>query len=192
MQTLQWTRNGKFETELKLQEYKDRVVFRGDIVKDDSGTYAIFTEHGSSALQMTAAKVMDVIARLPDGDGPAADAASAHTQIKLEDAPRLLKIPESGCPDVMIRLPRHKWPKSWANIEHLVVPLSNEIYMDTHWQDCYGKNNSRKFYWNLDGKKYQIGNVCLFIENKEYSHQCTWMTSKSLERIRKWLPCGRI
>ena len=50
---------------------------RGDIVKDDSGAYAVFTEQGSSASQMKAAKVMDVIARLPECDGQAADAISA-------------------------------------------------------------------------------------------------------------------
>ena len=55
-------------------------------MKDDSGAYAVFTEQGSSASQMTAAKVMDVIARLPDCDGQAADAIFAYTQVKLEDA----------------------------------------------------------------------------------------------------------
>ena len=35
------------------QKYKGRVVLRGDIVKDDSGFYAVFTEQGSSASQMT-------------------------------------------------------------------------------------------------------------------------------------------
>ena len=44
------------ELEPKLQKYKGRVVLRGDIVKDDSGAYAAFTEQGSSASQMTAAK----------------------------------------------------------------------------------------------------------------------------------------
>ena len=102
------------ELEPKLQKYKGRVVLRGDIVKDDSGACAVFTEQGSSASQMTAAKIMDVIARLPDCDGQAADAVSAYTQEKLEDAPRLLKIPKSECPDVWIRLPRHNRPKSWA------------------------------------------------------------------------------
>ena len=66
-------------------------MLRGDIVKDDSGAYAVFTEQSSSASQMTAAKVMGVIARLAGCDGQAADAASAYTQIKLEDPPRLLK-----------------------------------------------------------------------------------------------------
>ena len=48
-----------------FKKYKGRVVLRGDIVKDDSGSYAVFTEQGSSASQMTAAKVMDIISRLP-------------------------------------------------------------------------------------------------------------------------------
>ena len=37
-------------------------MLRGDIVKVDSGAHAVFTEQGSSASQMAAAKVMDVIA----------------------------------------------------------------------------------------------------------------------------------
>ena len=51
---------------------------------------------------MTAAKVMDVIARLPDCDGQAADAISAYTQVKMEDAQKLWKIRKirmSGCMD---------------------------------------------------------------------------------------------
>ena len=40
------------ELEAKHQKYKGRVVLRGDIVKDNSGSYAVFTEQGSSASQM--------------------------------------------------------------------------------------------------------------------------------------------
>ena len=78
------------DLEPKFQKYTGRIVLRGD--KDDSGAFAVFTEQGSSASQMTAAKVMDIIARLPDCDGQAADAVSAKTQVKMEDAPRLLRI----------------------------------------------------------------------------------------------------
>ena len=67
----------------KHQKYKGRVVLRGDIVKDDSGSYAVFTEQGSSASQMTAAKIMDIISRLPGCDGQAADVVSAYTQVKM-------------------------------------------------------------------------------------------------------------
>ena len=92
------------ELEAKHQKYKGRLVLRGDIVKDDSGSYAVFTQQGSSALQMTAAKVMDIISRLPGCDGQAADAVSAYTQVKMKDAYKLLKIPKSECPDIGIRL----------------------------------------------------------------------------------------
>ena len=105
------------ELEPQYQKYKGRVVLRGDFVKDDSGSYAVFIEHGSSASQMTAAKVMDIISRLPRCAGHTADAVSAYTQVKMEDAPTLLIIPQSECPAIWIRLPKHKWPNSWEKIE---------------------------------------------------------------------------
>ena len=60
-------------------------------MKDDSGLYAVFTEHGSSASQMTAAKVMEIISSLPGCSGQAADAVSAFSQVKIEDASTLYK-----------------------------------------------------------------------------------------------------
>ena len=47
---------------------------------------------------------------------------------KMEDAPKLLKVPKSECPDIWIRLPRHKWPKSWSSMEGPVVPLERNLY----------------------------------------------------------------
>ena len=82
------------ELQPKHQKYKGQVVLRGDIVKNDSGSHAEFIEQGSSASQMPAAKVVDVIARLPGCAGQAADAVSAFSQVKMEDAPRLLEIPK--------------------------------------------------------------------------------------------------
>ena len=48
----------------------------------------------------------------------------------MEDAPKLLKIPKSECPDIRIRPPRHKWPKSWSSMEDPVVFFLSET--------CYG------------------------------------------------------
>ena len=73
-------------------------------------------------------KVMDIISRLPGCDGQAADAASACTQVKMEDVHKLFKIPKTECPDIWIRLPRHKWPKSWSRIDDPVVPLERNLY----------------------------------------------------------------
>ena len=73
---------------------------------------------------MTAAKVMDIISRLPGCAGQAA----ASTQVKMKVAHKLLKIHKSECPDIWIRLPRHKWLKSWSSMEDPVVPLELNLY----------------------------------------------------------------
>ena len=87
---------------------KGRVVLRDDVVRNDSGSNEVLTEQGSSASQMTAVKIMDIISRLSGCDVKAVDAVSAYFQENLEDTRKLLKIPKSECPDIWIRLPRHK------------------------------------------------------------------------------------
>ena len=114
-------------------------MLRGDIIKDDSGSYAVFTKQGSSASQMTAAQVMDVLSRLPGCAGQPADPVSAYTQVKMEDAPSLLKIPKSERPDIWIRLPNHKWPKSWSSMEDPVVLLERNLYGQSSGRTLMGK-----------------------------------------------------
>ena len=134
------------ELEAEHQKYKGRVDLRGDIVFDDSGSNAVFTEQGSSASRMTAAKIMDTISKLPGCDGQAADAVSAYTQVKMEDAHKLKKKNQNRSVQTFgFRLPRHKWPKSWSSMEDPVVPLS-EICTVILWQDYYGKGHLRKSF----------------------------------------------
>ena len=61
----------------------------------------------------------------------------------MQDAPRLLRIPKSECPDTWIRLPRHKWPKSWSSIEDPVVLLERNLYGTIR----------ASFIWSLNGRK---------------------------------------
>ena len=123
---------------------------------------------------MTTATVMDVIAIQPDCDEKAAEAVSALSQVKMEDASKLLRISKSEYPDIWIRLLRHKWPKSWSNIEDPVVLLERNLPGHP-----------------LAGPKYRLGNVYLFIGNKDSCYLFVWMTSQWLERDRIWRPCGR-
>ena len=76
------------ELEPNSQKYNGRVVLRGDIVKCDSESYAVFTEQGSSASQMTAAKIMDMISRLPGCAGQ----AKQQTQYPLTPRSRWKKM----------------------------------------------------------------------------------------------------
>ena len=40
----------------------------------------------------------------------------------------VMKIPKSECPVFWIRLPKHKWPKSWSSMEDPVVFLDRNLY----------------------------------------------------------------
>ena len=46
------------------QKHRGRVVLRCNIVRNDSGSYAVFTEQRSSATEMTATKLMEIFWRL--------------------------------------------------------------------------------------------------------------------------------
>ena len=162
------------ELETKHQKYKGRIVLRGDIVKDDFGSYAVFTEQGSSASQMTAAKVMDIISRLPGCAGQAADAVSAFSQVRMEDVPELLKIAKSECPDIWIPLPRHKWPKSWSSMEDPVVPLERNLYGHHEFQREELKNyHARKIFVFLRGPK-----IWKAMPRNVWSDIVSWQTSR--------------
>ena len=120
-------------------------MLRGDIVKDNSGSYAVFTEEGSSASQMTAAKIMDIISRLPGCDGQAADAVSAYTQVKMEDAHKLLKIQSRSVLTfgfVYHDTNGQNHGPVWQTQSFRLKGICTVIL----WQDCYGKSNLRKSY----------------------------------------------
>ena len=125
-----------------------------------------YSQQVSSASQMTAAKVMDIISRPPGCSGQAADAVSACTQVKMEGAPKLLRIPKSEYPDLWIRLPRHIWPKSWSNIEDPVVLLERNLHGHPFGGLLCGKTNLWKFYWDEDRKRCRIGNA-YFVPRKQ-------------------------
>ena len=109
---------------------------------------------------MTAAKIMDIISRLPGCDGQAADAVSAYTQVKMEDARKL---------------PRHKWPKSWSSMEDPVVPLERNLYGHP-LKGLLWERQFEKILLKHGWEKFQIGNVSSFIVKKDHSYLCMWMT----------------
>ena len=175
------------ELDPQYQKYKGRVVLRGDVVKDDSRSYAVFTEKGSSASRMTAAKVMDIISRLPGCAGQAADAVSAYAQAKMEDAPTLLKFPKSECPDIWIRPPKHKWPKSWSSIEDPAVPLERNLFghplTGLLWERQF-----EKVLWEHGWEKVSNCECFSLTEKKNYSYLCMWTISNWLERNKNINP----
>ena len=109
------------ELEPRYQKYKGRVVLRGDIAKDDSGSYAVFAENGSSASQITAAKVMDIISRLRGCAGQEADAVSAYTQVQ-----------NGRCTDVIEkfkgRMSRYLDTSTETQVAQIMVPTKYQLH----------------------------------------------------------------
>ena len=158
--------------------------------KKYKGRVVLFPEQGSLASQMTAAKVLDIISRLPGCAGQAADAVSAYTQVEMEDAHKLLKIPKSECPDIWIRLLRHKWPKSWCTGEDPVVPLERNLYghplAGLLWERQFEKI-LLKYGWE------KVSNwECLFVHSEKglflslYVDDINW-----LDRNKILIRCGK-
>ena len=114
--------------EAKHQKYKGRVVLRGDIVKDDSGSHAVFIEQGSSAFQMTAAKIMDIISRLP---GCRRTSSRRSNQLipkwKWKMLTNYWKFPNRSVQTFGF-VHHDKWPKSWSSMEDPVVPVERNLY----------------------------------------------------------------
>ena len=109
----------------------------------------------------------------------------------MKDAPKLLKIPKSECPDIRIRLPRHKWPKSWSSMEDPVVPLERNLcghlLGGLLWERQFEKI-LLKHGWE---KGFPIGNAYSYTVKKGYSYLCMWMTLNWLERNKILIRCGR-
>ena len=72
-----------------------------------------------------------------------AELGSSASQVK--DAPKLLKLPKSECPDLWIRLPRHKWPKSMAQHSRTSGFFERGMCADTPSLDCCARDSSKKF-----------------------------------------------
>ena len=131
----------------------------------------------SIAMFTVSAKVMGIISWLPGCSGQAADAVSAKSQVKMEDASTPLKIPKSECPDVWIRLPKHKWPTSWSSVEDPVVALERNLYgrplagllWERQWEKVLLATRMGKF---------QLGNAYSSTEKKDYSCLRMWTIQK--------------
>ena len=80
----------------------------------------------------------------------------------MEDAPALLKLRESVCPDIWVEDPVVLLDRNLCG-----HPLAGLV-----WEGHIEKRSC----WNLDGKKYRSGNAHVCVESRVYSYPFTWMT----------------
>ena len=103
------------------KKYKGRVVLRGDTVRDNSGHFAVFSEQGTSASHLAAAKFIDAIARFPGNDGSDSDAIGAYTQVPLKE------LEDSEGIETWISLPKNRRPESWSKFKDPVCKLVRNL-----------------------------------------------------------------
>ena len=110
-------------------KFQGQVTLRGDEVKDDSRAHAAFTEQGSSASHMTAAKSHGCHLKTTrlwwTSSWRRFSVRSGKDGGRSQIASRNAK---SGCPEIWMRLPRHKWLNLWLIIEDPVVLPERNLY----------------------------------------------------------------
>ena len=104
---------------------------------------------------------------------------------------RYLKFSKSECPDIWIRLPKHKWPKSWSSTEDPVVSLERNLY-GRPLAGLLWERQFEKVLLEHCWKKFSTVNVLLSTEQEDYSYQCRWLTSKWQEKQKTWDRLGKI
>ena len=170
------------ELSIEQQSYKGGVVFRGDNVRDQEGYLAVFSEQGSSASHMAAAKFLDAISRFNRNDGEDADALGAYTQSDL-----------IGCdiPETWVRLPKHQWPKEWhGKYTEPVVQLVKSLYGHPLAGLLWEKHCRKKIL--QCGFEPIPGWECPFVHKKSsFSFLCMWTILKWLAERKTSNPCGK-
>ena len=100
--------------------------------------------------------------RSQQGARRAQAAASAYTQVNMEDAQSLLeRIPKSGCPDIWIRLLITNGVNH-GSVWKIHSSLLSEICTVILWQDYNEKGSLRTFFENTVGKSFELG-MFLFV-----------------------------
>ena len=144
-------------------------------------------EQGSSASQMTAAKVLDVVARLLKCAEQASDAVSGHTQVKIEVPPTLLKLLKSEC----LTMSKKRGQQTWHKIDEPVVPLERNLYghqlsgllWDGQFENVPLENGWEKApTWECP---------VVYRQQRSLPGPCTWTTSNVRKETEILSPCGK-
>ena len=177
-------KNAELEKQ-STNSHKGRVVLWGDIVKDDSGSCAAFTEQGSSASQMTAAKSHGYCFKVTRiAQGQAGDALSAYTQVRMEDGHEIIeKFPNRHVQTFGFVYHDTNGLNHGPVWKAQSLPLERNLYGHPLGKTVMGKANWRKSYCSTVGRRFPNWE-CLysFIVKKDYSYLCMWMTWNWLER----------
>ena len=154
------------ELEAKHQKYKGRVVLRGDIVKDESGSYLVFYR----------TRIISI----------SKDSSNSHwyhfqtARLRWTGGRRSISLypSENGRCSQIVKKFQNRSVQTFGFVHHDTNGLNHGPVWKTQsfllkgictvilWQDYYGKGNLRKSYWNMAGEKIPNGE-CLFVHREK-------------------------
>ena len=131
-------------------------VKRGDVVMDGSGSYAVFTEQGVSV----------------SNDGRESSGrdrqttwmrrTSKRSSIRLHPSQnggrsKMAETSKSVCPDIWIRLPRHKWQNHGPTSKNQWFPFERNLYGHPLAGFAVERDRSKKYSGKWMGKSMNLG-----------------------------------
>ena len=119
----------------EYRKYKFRVVFRGNMVKDQNWEAAVLQELGSSPATMEGGKAIDCCGCFPGHEAEQADAENAYNQAELRGT------------ETWITLPEHQIPAKFKHMKRPAFRLKRALY---------GHPDSGKFWENHCDEHLQI------------------------------------
>ena len=85
----------------------------------------------------------------------------------MEHAPTLLQLTKSECPDILIRLPRKKWPNTWQNMEEPLIPLERNLHGHSLAGLLWERQFEKVLLENEWEKALALAWECLFVDRQQ-------------------------
>ena len=167
-----------------LQKCKERVVLRGDNVKDEEGYSAVFTGARCFSVSDGSGNVLG-----PNPNAPWYGWRNKWRNFNVHSGQndrtsQIFTIAER-------RMSRHLDQNSSTTKTKQLESLGKKLRMVTHWRAFFGKETLKRCHLKEMGR-YQHVNVFTCTESSDFSFPFMWMIYTRLKRSRTWwTPCGK-
>ena len=126
----------------------------------------------------TTAKVMDIISRLPGCSGQAADAVSAFSHVKMEDAPSYVENSKIGMSRQFGFVYHDTYGQNHGPVSKIWSFLQSENLYGHPMAGLLWERQCEKILLKYGWEKYQIGNAYSLTDKRNYSYLCNWIHIK--------------
>ena len=148
------------ESEEQIQNYKGHVSLRGMLWKTIQALMQNLLNKDHPQNKWQHPKFWTQLPDFWDAQDKLQNAVWACTQVKMEDASKMLRIVwRKSMPNGMDSLTRNHATRKNGKIFETLWYLLKRICMVTHWQDYHGEDHLDTYWLEIGGRKFQIGNA---------------------------------